>query len=309
MTIEEALDRVRRTQACWIVWNAATGEILSVTGTDPNASPEELFLHLQGLDSFGVPVRTRHFESKKVTRRVLEQERQETDRVRTRVCVLTSWSRVPVEELLQLLERGDYWPPMQKDFDSRIIVDHLWELHRDELLEPAQVRLRALVGSALLCPSASRNLEAYLLALAGDEDTLRAIWRGERPGRTCYADVFVLMDCFAHLGIRDGSIIDDIIGIVEEPGMFGPRREAMMTLGKLGAVAGKRAATVIRDSIYDSTLEIAAQRDRVLERIESEEALWARCGACCYGRVHSVESHGARTCPECLGLGHLPGPQ
>ncbi len=308
MTLEEALDEVRRTQACWIVWNAETGEILAVRGSDPGAGPEEYFRHLQGSNEFGVPTKTRYFESGKVTRQVLEQERHETDRVQTRVRVLTSWSRAPVPELLQVLERGDYQPPMQKDSDSRIIVDHLWELHRDELVGATQRRLQALLGTELLCPSATRHLEVYFLALAGEGGPLKAIWRGERPGRTCYADVFVLMDCFAHLTTSDRGIIDDITTIVAEPGMFGPRFEAMMTLGRLGAVAGKRAATVIRDSIYDSTPEIAAQRDRVLERIEAEEADWARCAACCYGRVHSTESHGARPCPKCLGLGHLPVP-
>jgi hypothetical protein len=74
-----------------------------------------------------------------------------------------------VEELLQILESGEYRPPMQKDFDSTIIVDHLWEVHRDEFDAATRLRLGALVGSPVLCASASRHLEVYLLALAGIE--------------------------------------------------------------------------------------------------------------------------------------------
>jgi hypothetical protein len=307
MTIDEALEKVRRTEACWIVWNTDSGEILSVTGTAADASPQDLFRHLQGLSASGAPVKTRHFQSRSVTRQLLVQESEETDRFKTRGSVLTAWSGAPVEELLQLLERGDYPPPMQKDFDSKIIVDHLWKAHRDELVAATQRRLHALAGTALLCASASRNLHAYLLALDGDEETLAAIWRRERPGRTCYADAYVLMDCFAHLQISDRSIINDITDIIEQPGFFGPRHEAMLALGRLGKVAGSRAAAVIRNCIYDSSPQLTARRDRVLQRIEATGADWVRCGSCCYGRVHCADSHSTEACPECLGLGYLPG--
>lgn len=305
MTIEEALEEARQTKACWIVWNTDTGEILSVTGTDPNASPEDRFADLRRLSDFKVPVKARHVASRDVTRQFLVAEQRDTDRVRTRGDVLIAWSSAPVEALLQVLERGEYQPPMRKDFDSTIIVDHLWEAHRDELAGDIRRRLQALVAERALCSSASRNLEAYLLALAGDEASLRAIWRGERSGRTCYADAFVLMDCFAHVQISDHEIINDMITLVEEPGLFGPRWEAMMALGRLGAVAGIHAATAIRKGIYDSGPQVAAQRDRVLQRIETVNAEWVRCGTCCYGRVHEAGNHGTTTCPECGGMGFL----
>jgi hypothetical protein len=193
---------------------------------------------------------------------------------------------------------------MQMDYDSQIIVDHLWELHRPELVGEAQLRLAALVGTEVLCASASRHLEAYLLALAGDEATLKEIWSGKRPGMACAGDRFVLMDCFAHVHTQDQGIIDDIIAAVKRPGMFGPRREAMRTLGRLGAAAGSRAAAAIRNCIHDSSPGVTAERDRVLQRIETVATDWVRCGACCFGRVHRADSHGTGSCHRCLGLGY-----
>src|SRR5687767_1592132 len=111
MTIEEALEKAREFEACWIVWNADTGEILSVAGVDSDASPADRLRHLQGLSGFGVPVKTRYFESSDVTRQVLERERADTDRVKTRISVLNAWSRAPVQDLVQLLERGEYQLP------------------------------------------------------------------------------------------------------------------------------------------------------------------------------------------------------
>jgi hypothetical protein len=113
------------------------------------------------------------------------------------------------------------------------------------------------------------------------------------------------MDCFAHLQIRDPEIIDDMIDIVEESGMFGPRWEATMALGRVGAAARKRSAEANRSSIFDSSPQVVALRERVSERIERTDARWAQCGHCCYGRVHKEGTHGVGFCSECLGVGYV----
>ncbi|MGV3724998.1 MAG: hypothetical protein ACO1SX_29210 [Actinomycetota bacterium] len=307
MTIDEVLELADGTEACWIVWNMETGEILSCVGTRRGPDPQGLAAHLQRLSEYQVPVKARYFDSANVTRPVLERERDDTQRVKIRKQVLTAWAEAPVEELIEILERGEYSSPMSLDYDSRVILEHLWELHRDELHAEQLLRLRALVGGPVLGEDASRALNAYLFAFAGDHAALRAIWRREQPGRTCYADVFILMDCFAYLRSTDSQIISDLVNQVEQPGMFSPRREAMLALGKLGSVSGPRAAQVIRKAIYDSEPSIIAERERVLQRIETPDAEWVRCGPCCYGRVHRPGSHGTLNCPDCLGLGYLPG--
>ncbi|MGV3723245.1 MAG: hypothetical protein ACO1SX_20280 [Actinomycetota bacterium] len=308
MTINEALEAIDDGQACWIVWNTDSGEILAVSSLDPDASPEERARLLQELSGFDVPVKARYFGPGDVTRQALLHERDETDRVKTRKSILTGWAAASVEELVAVLERGEYPPPMQKDFDSRVIVDHLWSLHRAEWDDAVQSRLRAMLESEALCSSASRNLEAYLHAMSGNEATLVATWRRERPGQEVYADTYVLMECFAHVQTSDRGVVNDIIAMVETPGMFGPRHEAMKTLGRLGAVTGPRAADAIRRSIYESSPAIAAERSRVLQRIETPAADWERCQSCCYGCIHRAGGHGEASCPSCLGLGYLLKP-
>jgi len=305
MTIDEALEIASGTEKCWIVWNTDTGEILSVEEVQSGAGSGVLEPRIQGLSRFPVPVKSRYLESRNVTRELLERERDNTFRVKARTRILTDWYHAPVEALVRILERGEYSPPMQRDYDSGILVAHLWEAHRDESTEGIRARLRVLVGTPALCEAATRQLEIQLLALAGDHAALRAIWRGERPGRTCFADQFLLMDCFAYLRTTDPEVINDFTNVVERSEMFGPRRDAMLALGKLGPVAGPQAARVIRASIHDSSPELVAVRERVLQRLEGADD-WERCGACCYGQVHWPESHGMLACPGCLGLGYLP---
>ena len=306
MTIDEALEIVRRTDGCWIVFNSDTGEVLSVAGDRPEATAQDMAAHLGTLSGFNQPVKTRHYKSAGVTREVLEREQGESERVRTRVRVLTEWSRAPTEELLQLLERGRYDYPMNKDFDSRVIVDDLWELRRDELTLPARERLSALLTSAVLCEAARNKLRIYLAALGGDEEQLKAIWTGAEPGRDCLSDACALMDAFAYIGTKDQEIIGDMLAILEADMFFGVKYDTMIVLGKIGPDAGPRADAIIRRTVYDSQPWVIAARDRVLERLAAAANAWTVCGECCHGRVPDVEGHGALACPTCLGLGFRP---
>lgn len=302
MTIDEALVKIRETQRCFVVWNSETGEILSVSEMNPHPEGKELFSRLQDMGKPGAPAKARYFDSAKVTRQVLEKLQTETERIKTRVRVLTKWAAATSEDLLRILESGAYSYPMARDHDSRVIVDHLWRVHRNELTQDAQERLGALIGSKVLSDQASRNLEAYLLALRGDEQTLLGLWA---PGQLAnLGDKVTLMDCFSHTNSRNQTVINDLIVIVEHDSfLFHPRYQAMMTLGRLDAARGTRAADAIRASVFDSTPEIIAARDSVLARLSSESAEWARCSHCCYGWIHSAGGRGDSECPHCFGLG------
>jgi hypothetical protein len=303
MTIDEALEIVRQTESCWIVFNSETGEVLSVAGDRPEETAQDMAAHLGTLSSFNQPVKTRHFKSAGVTREVLERERGESERVRTRVRVLTGWSKATTEELLQVLERGQYDYPMNKDFDSRVIVDDLWELRRDELTLPARERLNALLSRAVLCEAARNKLRIYLAALNGDEAQLKAIWTGAEPGRDCLSDCCALMDAFAFVGLKSQEINGDMLAIIESDMFFGVKYDTMIALGKIGPTAGPRAAELIRRTIHDSQPWVIAARDRVLERLVTAEDGWTVCGECCHGRVPNAKGHGSLACPACFGLG------
>jgi SAM-dependent methyltransferase len=306
MTIDEALEAVRQTEQCWIVFSSVTGEVLSVEGVGHDESSAEVIAHLQELSRFAQPVMTRYFISADVTRQVLEQQRAETERVRTRGQVLTAWSAAPVEELLQVLERGQYDYPMGKDFDSTIIVDHLWQVHRDELTPSIRERLRALPVQNVLCAAAGRKLGIYLAAFDGDAARLKAIWTGAKSGRYGWEDTIALTDSFAYLQIHDPEIIRDLIAVFDTNMPFGGKCDAMIALGRIGSAAGIEATHMIRRKVYDSEPWIIATRDRVLERLETASEQWKRCGECCYGRVHNQGEFGERLCLACYGIGFLP---
>ena len=306
MTIDEALEIVSQTEGCWVVFNSETGEVLSVAGDSPDETAQDRFAHLGTLSTFNQPVKTRYFQSAGVTREVLQREQGESVRVRTRVRVLTEWSKATTEELLQVLERGQYDDPMSKDFDSRVIVDHLWELHRDDLTDSVQERFKALLGSTLLCGAAVNKLNIYSAALSGDEERLKAIWMGTESGRGCWADAFALMDALAYVHTQDQAVIADIVKVLDTDMPFGGKYDTMIALGKIGPVAGTSAVDLIRKAIHDSQPWVIAARDRVLARLESSEDARTRCDGCCYGRCHDEEGHGERACSLCLGIGYLP---
>jgi hypothetical protein len=111
-----------------------------------------------------------------------------------------------------------------------------------------------------------------------------------------------LIECLGDLRPRDGEPIDLLIQTVSFPEqtLFGPRCEAMRSLGKIGAPAGVRAARGIRATIYDSEPWVVALRERVLARIETPEEMWTGCSRCYWGRVP-----GDGECSTCLGLGFM----
>ena len=242
-------------------------------------------------------LRGRVLVSANVSRESLEQEKSKIERVKARIGVLTLWYSLPSEELLRILEVAEYAYPMVRDNDSRIIADHLWHVHRNELTQELQQRLRLLVGSTKLSDAASQNLEAYFLALKGDDDKLFHFWKSKHS--------FLLMECFSHTNTRNQIVINDLIDIVEKPSfLFEPRRQAMMTLGRLDEARQTRALDVIRKAVYDSTPQIVAARDQVLAWLGGNPGDWIRCKECCYGSVHGASGHEA-ACPTCFGLGSV----
>jgi len=303
MTIDEALGIVKQTELCWIVFSAETGNVLSVDGVLSDETMANKFEHLGNLSGFGQPVMTRRFKSSSVTREILEKHQTEAEQRKIRVHVLTEWSMATTEQLARILEHGQYDAPMQRDFDSKIIVDNLWELHRDELTPVLRERLEKLLTSDVLCFAAQTKLCIYLTALNGDEQKLKAIWIGAEPGRNCWDDAVALMDALAYVRTTDQEIIGDMLKIFDTDFPFGGKLSTMIALGKIGPAAGSRVADKIRSTVYDSHPALVAVRDRVLERLESEEGEWLVCGDCCYGQVRNQTGFGAKPCPKCLGIG------
>ncbi|MEO7717822.1 MAG: hypothetical protein ABIY70_16605 [Capsulimonas sp.] len=155
-----------------------------------------------------------------------------------------------------------------------VIVGHLWKLHRDELASIPRERLAKLLSDDVLGEHASNHLRFCLASFDGDEEYLKAVWTKKAPGHKTWGDAYALMDAFAHVRTKDQAIVGDIIDIFDTEEQFGCKLKAMISLGKIGPVAGTRASATIRRVVYDSEPQIIAIRDRVLERLESDEDGW-----------------------------------
>lgn len=295
MTIDEALERARRHNRCWIVWHERTGEILAVEDASAQPDMAAFLARLQGRPE---PLVARWFESVNVTREALSHQALDTARVADRRAQLFEWYAAPVETLVNGLETGLYLPPMKLDFDSRIIADHIWVLHRDELTSEQRERLGTLVGGPRLSPEASEHMALYLATLSGEVDPISSSCRSLGP-HLCFKDH--LLSCVVHLQFGDDAILDSLTTCVATKGMFGPRFDAMVALGSLDGAIGTKAADVIEEHIYESGPAVAAVRTRVLERLRSHAESWVPCGHCCHGNVHGPTGYEA-PCPKCLGL-------
>jgi hypothetical protein len=225
-----------------------------------------------------------------------------------RIPTLKQWSEAKPDELLHILETQAYPLQTGKDGDSVYLVDHLWALHRDELTPARQSRLRALVDTDNLSPAASFNVNAYCLALQGESTQLVQLWRSEFDARVTFAGLFVLMECFRHVKLQDLTVINEMIDMIDQPTwLFWGRLKAAVTVACLRPGQQTNAAEVIRKVVHNNTTpEIIATRERALQQLATDPALWSRCEYCCYGNVHS-NSIIATPCPVCLGFGTILG--
>ena len=258
------------------------------------------------------PTIARFFESAKVTREALSDQALMLARGRALTAQIAEWTSGSVETLVEILEKGAYAPPMTLEIASDTLVDHIWDLHRDELTLDHCRRLGALVGGPRLDQEASDHLALDLAALAGDVARIRALcddaigrresWEaGVRP---IFEDR--LLSCVVHLQLGDDAILYALVQTVSTPGTFGPRFRAMVALGSLKPAVGTPAADVIEQHIYESRPAVAAVRRLVLERLRSSPESWVVCRKCCHGSVHGQSGWGSGdrvACPECLGLG------
>jgi hypothetical protein len=345
MSIDEALAVIAGTRHCWVVWRADTGEPVSVTGFADYPTTAETVACLQSLTrDFAFPVKGRLLTSAEVTRRTLEVEIREAARKEARVAIFNQFANESTERLIEIVETDDYPAPMDRFHGRHFIVERLFWCRRNELSAAFRGRLRRVVESVLPTPApvpppfirggpearpasagrmlprggkvdaidweqrdrgGLRRLAYYLTVLEADTDRLIALWRSEHP---VLQDTLILMECLGYLRVRDRSVIEDLIRIVEKPGFFEPRYRAMITLGQIGEAAGARAVEVIRAAIYDSSDQVTAARERVCERILSPDAAWTACSRCDHGVVSGVGHSGIpelQLCGVCPGLGFV----
>ncbi|HET6246765.1 MAG TPA: hypothetical protein VFE47_03625 [Tepidisphaeraceae bacterium] len=301
MTIEEAIRVANRFAECFVVWRTDTGEIVSVeaAGSSKQPDPNRNMKLLSEMGSKGTfPTKGRFLPVAMVTRELLQHEADECTRLNRRSLIFNQWSAWPPARLIEILERREFERPFVDTGDAHIILDHMFDLQADELIaQPALLeRFRALSRPGLLDERAGLRLAIGLAVLDNVPARLKAMYRG----KVFRSNLWDFIDAFGDVRTEDPEIIAELIDVVERSVMFGPRRHAMMALGKIGPAAGSRAVDALRTHIFDSSPEVTSSESWSLHefprrRRRGKSAPPVIAGVCCEpGRGLGLARHVGR---------------
>jgi hypothetical protein len=236
---------------------------------------------------------------------------QQADAIRAakRAEILGSWKYCTIDELIGIVTKQRF--SCLGYYGSRHLIDRLYKIHGPELKKTHLARLEKF-AQATNVPheqvSTQKELQCFLAVLRDDPHRLKVFWKRYNCPNVDWPTWWAFSEAAGDLPTKDRDIIAQLIEAVETPNMFGPRYEAMLALGKIGRVCGKRAIDVIEKSIYDSSERVTAIRNRVVARIHQPETDWIQCQHCNHGYVDGTSSviPLVESCAECLGLGYVP---
>lgn len=309
-TIEQALELIKQHDECFVVWATDKKMIVAVhpIGNGAGMLGQLAALEAMSSDYLG-PTRGR-FMSASTTLQTLADEVNEIDRVGRRVAIFASWGHCAIDELIAILRTASFDVPMDVHHGSVHIVNRLYKIHGPHLDDAQLAALQEFAESTHLAPgqeAAQQALQCYLSVLLHDSERLHQFWLCHHSREIDWSSWSAFVAAAGDLPTIHKDIIDQLVAVVERPSMFGPRYDAMLALGKIGAPAGPRAVRVIIDSIYDSSPEVTSVRDRIIFRINSARAEWSVCPNCFHGYVDG-KAYGIPTahhCSRCVSLGYL----
>jgi hypothetical protein len=316
LTNEEALRLIKECEECFVVWATDQNAIVAVHPIPKEEDPtKRVITNVEAISAMKTdyegPTKGRFFlNPRDVTLQTLLDEQAETDRVAKRVAIFNSWKNCGIDELIDILIERRIHKPMDVFHGSSYIVDRLYKIHGPQLTERHLARLEQFAQANNLDSEqeqAQEKLQCFLTVLQNDPERLKAFWERHHNLNVGWP-WGAFTDAAGDLPTHDQDIISHFINVVESAIMFGPRREAMVALGKIGPPAGLRAVEVIEKSIYDSSDDVTAIRNRVVAHIQQPASNWIQCPHCYHGYVEGI-SHNvphALACAKCLGLGRLP---
>ncbi len=309
MTIEEALELARQTEKCFITWRADTGEIIQVKPAGGDRAFVDRLDEMKAASK--APVLGRFFPSATLTAAILHEPAAVLAETRRRGTLYRSWGGLLPDQIVSLLERHGYASPLvDQDRAVSYLSMILWQIHGANVTPELRGRLRNLTRADHFAPRSTLELRIWLAAGESDVVGLKAIWRHDFGGHRLAYDGSALFDAFAYVRPADPEVIDELIGTVETPFMFGPRWRATIALGQIGPAAGPRAVDVIRKHIWDSSPYVSQLRDTVIRRITDPEDAWVPCSRC--HRGHTLYDPGpdgipwVAGCPACREMGVIP---
>ena len=304
----QALELIKQFPACFVVWATDKNAIVAVHPLPSVATAEERQTALAGMISDHVgPTKARFFESSTVTLETLEREQADTGRIEKRVAIFRSWSDSSVETLVSILESETFEWPMDAFHGCSYIIEEIYSYRSGELTSDMLNRLQKIADERSARTKEGSNwkkLQFFLSVLRHDNARFLKLWDLYMEKAADFSLWSEAATAAGDLRVTDGGVISQILGVLLNSLMFGPRFEAMIALGKIGPPASLRAAEAIRKTIYDSSPSVAEIRKRVIDRITEPEEAWRKCPKCVRGKRQgkSNESPNARHCKDCLGL-------
>jgi hypothetical protein len=309
MTNQEALRLIKATEFCFVVWSAVKREVVAVVPQRRDAPDAVSALGPFPNSDDGSDVYGRFLDSATVSISTLLKEQADMAAAAERRNTLRFWRTCETDDLIVLLETGDFPPQTSVRRDSRILIDEIYYARADGLSSPQVARLEAVVARrhfSVLGSAVVYDLECRLAVMLKDRPRLERLWRLHGAKGQGFSYDFAIAAGDLALDLPD--VIEYFVETVEHNGPLEPRFFAMLALGKIGASAGPRAAETIATHIYDSSESVSKLRDRVLLRIRMPSSNWQMCDACVRGMVPDV--HGFPMfdrCSRCCGLGHTLG--
>jgi len=280
MTNEEALHCIKTTDYCYVVWSIEKNVVIAVYPVPRDATIEQGSAALSKVDSeHAGPTKGRFLDPRTTTLTTLSEEQQQTETIHDRERTFRSWQAYSTNDLLGILEHGEFPPPMDPFYGAQHIIEQLYYSPRRALSSEQLGRLDAMAASscASLEPAVALRLECWLAVLHRDRDRLERFWsRWIGTVKLAASDAFATAT--GDLQLDSGPVIDSFMEVVRSSGMFGPRFDAMVALGKIGSSAGETAAATIAAHIYQSSQQVAAVCDLSIERIRSSASDWGPVG-------------------------------
>jgi len=330
LTNEEALRLIKECEECFVVWATDQNAFVAVHPIPKEEDPlKAVTTKVEAMAAMKTdyegPTKGRFLNSKDVTLQTLLQilldDKAETARVAKRIAIFNSWANCGIDELIDILIERRIHTPMDVFHGSSYIVNWLYKIHGPQLTERHLARLEQFAQANTLVSEqerAQKELQCFLTVLQNDPDRLKAFWERHHNPNVDWPTWDAFTDAAGDLPTLDQDIIAQLIKVVETsyikvdetpfPLMFGPRRKAMVALGKIGPPAGLRAVEVIEKSIYDSSDDVTAIRNRVVARIQQPASDWIQCPHCYHGYVEGIGDNypQVHACAKWLGLGYLP---
>src|SRR5262245_56300153 len=178
MTNEEALHCIKTTDYCYVVWSIEKNVVIAVYPVPRDATIEQGSAALSKVDSeHAGPTKGRFLDPRTTTLTTLSEE-QQTETIHDRERTFRSWQAYSTNDLLGILEHGEFPPPMDPFYGAQHIIEQLYYSPRRALSSEQLGRLDAMAASscASLEPAVALRLECWLALLHRDRDRLERFW-------------------------------------------------------------------------------------------------------------------------------------